>query len=45
MKGGNGIQYVNDTVQGVVVGSVHSIDNNKLETDAYMCGEKESFRK
>ena len=31
MKGGNGIQYVNDTVSGVVVGSVSSIDDNVLE--------------
>ena len=45
MKGGNGIQYVNDTVQGAVVGSVASLQQNILEIDSYMCGEKESFRK
>ena len=44
MKDGNGIQYVNDTVSGVVVGSVPSLQYNVLANDAYMCGEKESFR-
>jgi ankyrin repeat protein len=45
MKNGHGIQYVNHIVAGVVLGSAESIENNIFEIDAYMCGEKESFRK
>jgi serine/threonine-protein phosphatase 6 regulatory ankyrin repeat subunit B len=39
-----GVQRVNDTVQGVVVGADTSIELNVLEIASYMCGEKESLR-
>jgi hypothetical protein len=45
MSGGNGVQYVNDAVQGVVVGAAALIGENVLEIDSYMCGEPESLRK
>ena len=44
MQGGNGVQHVNDTVAGVIVGAAASIQFNVLEIDSYMCGEPESLR-
>ena len=39
-----GVAGVNTLVSGVVHGAVHSIDENMLEIQAYVCDEKESFR-
>ena len=39
-----GVAGVNTLVSGVVNGAIHSIDENILEIEAYVCDEKESFR-
>jgi ankyrin repeat protein len=39
-----GSEGVNALVAGVVLGGFHSIDNNILEIDAFVCKEPESFR-